>query len=57
MELNQKIISIYPELAGKVSVLIFESPYVLQDDGSGPYIKEWNYSQPKPTQEQLDAIE
>ena len=30
----------------------------LQDDGDGVvYIKEWNLDKPKPTQEQLDALE
>lgn len=26
---------------------------MLQDDGEGPYIKEWYYPQPQPTQEQV----
>ena len=29
----------------------------LQDDGSGPYIKTWNFAETQPTQEQLDALE
>jgi hypothetical protein len=29
----------------------------LQDDGNGAYIKEWNLDIPKPTLEQLDALE
>jgi len=29
----------------------------LQDDGQGPYIKEWNLATPKPTLEQLNAYE
>jgi hypothetical protein len=29
----------------------------LQDDGQGPYIKEWNLSIAKPTDAQLDAFE
>lgn len=57
MELNEKILQIYPELVGK-STPFKDSPYILQDDsnGLGPYIKIWNYSKPQPTQEQLDNI-
>jgi len=29
----------------------------LQDDGNGAYIKEWNLNIPKPTIEQLNALE
>ncbi len=56
--LNQKILQIYPELQ-KISMSIYtQYPYILQDDSNntGQYIKEWNYSKPKPTQQQLDAI-
>ena len=35
----------------------FKSGVLLQDDGQGVYIKEWNLDIPKPTQEQLDALE
>ncbi len=37
----------------------FTSEVKLQDDGSGPYIKEWNISseKAKPTDAQLDAFE
>jgi hypothetical protein len=36
----------------------FETEVKLQDDGSGPYIKEWNISseKAKPTDEQLNAL-
>ena len=34
---------------------IADSEFTLQDDGDGPYIKEWLYSQPQPTPEQLAA--
>jgi len=36
----------------------FETEVILQDDGSGPYIKEWNISseKSKPTDSQLDAL-
>ena len=30
---------------------------ILQDDGQGAYIKEWNLDIPKPTMAQLDAFE
>lgn len=29
------------------------SDIILQDDGSGPYIKEWNLDSPKPSDDQL----
>jgi hypothetical protein len=35
----------------------FLKDVLLQDDGQGAYIKEWNLSIAKPTQEQLDALE
>jgi len=35
----------------------FQSDVLLQDDGQGAYIKEWNLDTPKPTQAQLDALE
>ena len=35
----------------------FKSDVILQDDGQGAYIKEWNLDTPQPTQEQLDALE
>lgn len=35
----------------------FNSDVLLQDDGQGVYIKEWNLDIAKPTQEQLDALE
>ena len=28
---------------------------LLQDDGDGPYIKEWNVDLPKPTPEEIEA--
>jgi hypothetical protein len=56
MELNEKIIQIYPELEGKGNPFNPPVLYVLQNDGDGAYIKEWNYEKPEPTQQQLDAI-
>jgi hypothetical protein len=35
----------------------FRKDVLLQDDGNGAYIKEWNLDIPKPTMEQLDAFE
>ena len=36
----------------------FQTEVKLQDDGSGPYIKEWNISseKAKPTDSQLNAL-
>jgi len=57
MTLNQKIISLYPELAtydfafGKI---------ILQNDsdGKGDYIAKWEHpTLARPTKEQLEAIE
>jgi hypothetical protein len=35
----------------------FFKDVILQDDGKGAYIKEWNLDIPKPTMAQLDAFE
>ena len=35
----------------------FNSDVILQDDGNGAYIKEWNLDIPKPTDAQLNALE
>jgi hypothetical protein len=35
----------------------FLKDVLLQDDGNGAYIKEWNLDIPKPTLAQLDAFE
>ena len=35
----------------------FTKDVLLQDDGNGAYIKEWNLDIAKPTQAQLDALE
>jgi hypothetical protein len=35
----------------------FRTDVLLQDDGQGAYIKEWNLDIPKPTMAQLDAFE
>ena len=46
-----KIIKLYPELTDKD----FTTVITLQNDsdGKGDYIKEWNHSLPRPTEEQL----
>jgi len=35
----------------------FEKDVLLQDDGQGAYIKEWNLEKAKPTDAQLNALE
>jgi hypothetical protein len=51
------------QLSNKIKIYVnaevnFEKDVLLQDDGQGVYIKEWNLeSIAKPTQEQLDALE
>jgi hypothetical protein len=35
----------------------FRKDVLLQDDGNGAYIKEWNLDIPKPTDEQLNSYE
>ena len=39
------------------SEIDFRSDVILQDDGNGAYIKEWNLDITQPTQAQLDALE
>ncbi len=49
MELWQKIIEVYPELADNDYEAFIEQIILQNDsDGVGAYIKEWNYSQPIP---------
>ena len=35
----------------------FRKDVLLQDDGDGVYIKEWNVDEAQPTEEQLDALD
>jgi len=35
----------------------FRKDVILQDDGKGVYIKEWNVAEAQPTEEQLNALE
>lgn len=56
MTLSEKIISIYPELAG---IPFSRVDITVQDDsdGKGPYIAAWNHPTLKqPTQAQLDGV-
>jgi len=57
MELLEKILTIYPELAD----FDFASGVInLQDnsDGKGPFIAKWNHpTLTRPTQAQLDSVE
>lgn len=48
---------VYPEITVS-DVMPFIGTILLQDDadGKGPYIKIWNYSQPEPTQDQINAL-
>ena len=43
--------------ANSVDSVDFLNDVLLQDDGNGPYIKEWNLSIAKPTDAQLDSYE
>ena len=50
------------QLATKIKLYVndeidFKSDVILQDDGNGAYIKEWNLDIAQPTQAQLDALE
>lgn len=56
MSLYEKIISIYPQLPEQEFNLLTGS-IVLQNDGDGDYIKEWNHpTLPRPTDEQLAGV-
>lgn len=59
MSLYDRIIRIYPDL--KMEDFMFAGGTIIlwnDSDGKGDYIREWNHpTYPKPTQEQLDAIE
>lgn len=53
MSLGDKIKKIYSDLTND-DFDPFTGAILLQDDGNGPYIKEWNHpSFSKPTDEQL----
>lgn len=46
MDLWEKIIEAYPEIQPTDN--FFELGILLQDDGDGAYIAQWNYSKPLP---------
>ena len=61
MVLYDKILTIYPELTAEdfaKNPSNNNTPNILlQNDGEGDYIKEWNHpTLTKPTQEQLDGV-
>ena len=50
------------QLSSKIKIYLdrevdFRKDVLLQDDGDGAYIKEWNVAEVQPTEEQLDALE
>ena len=50
------------ELSTKIKLYVgteinFLKDVILQDDGQGAYIKEWNLEKTKPTNAQLNALE
>jgi len=49
MMLSAAIQYIYPAID-------FRKDCILQDDGDGVYVREWNRPEPQPTQEQIDAV-
>jgi len=50
MSLHDSVLYLYPDA-------VVDVDYKLQDDGDGPYIKEWNFGDvDKPTDDQLSAI-
>jgi hypothetical protein len=49
------------QLKSKIEIYLnkqyLDNEVILQNDGNGDYIKEWNLDIPKPTMAQLDAFE
>ena len=50
------------QLSSKIKIYLdrevdFLKDVLLQDDGDGAYIKEWNVAEVQPTEEQLNAFE
>ena len=55
ISLFQKIQALHPELT---SDDFFNRVIILQDDGDGAYIREWNHPTiPQPTNEELDSVD
>ena len=50
MSLGRKIMHIYNDIK-------LPAECHIQNDGEGEYIKFWNYAQPQPTQQELDAVD
>lgn len=48
MNLYGKILYIYPD--------INDEDFELQDDGEGPYVKEWRDSRPRPSKNQINNV-
>lgn len=59
MSLYDKIITIYPDLTTQDFMPVLGTIQIQNDsDGKGDYIAAWNHpTLPRPTQEQLDAVE
>ena len=57
MNLYEKIMALYPELT-QDDFSPFNGTIRLQNDsdGNGDYIKEWNHTLPKPTDEQFNKL-
>ena len=54
ISLSEKIQALYPELTNEDFLVTIR----LQDDGAGPYIKEWNHpTLPRPTDAQLAGVD
>jgi hypothetical protein len=50
------------QLSNKIRIYLdkeidFTKDVLLQDDGDGAYIKEWNVAEAQPTEAQLDALD
>ena len=50
------------QLSNKITIYLdrevdFTKDVLLQDDGQGAYIKEWNVAEAQPTDAQLDALD
>ena len=59
MNLWEKIVALHPSIALDESVLVGKCVVLQNDmDGRGDYIAKWEHpTLPRPTQEQLDALE
>jgi hypothetical protein len=48
MSLQASLLHLFPDYQ--------EGDWFLQDDGNGPYVREWNRPEPQPPQGQIDAV-